>query len=1073
MSYNSSSYEPIFKWKFDISLKEKYSYENRKNDLSEYAGYFGYSSLFKCRYEWSSFEEKTPDKLDFYGGKIQTNVVINKLILPRVVPTSLRASLTQVIDDVMKCDHINLARLFDVEVVQNRETTISIVYEKLGGLFFHEIYNSLNAIEVIKVFITVLELMELIHSVGLVHGSIDVRNIYWLENGKIQLMNLGTQTVNLIIQQEQINDVKNKREKSPYDLPDQNETRIDMWSLAALVLQLFLKIDIFSDLNNSTTRTEKINAKLNDAEFVDNFIHQLPPSQLSIWNEVPDDLKTLVRRLLVPNPPNAYEILFCSETFQLRSMLDSYNYSIEGDRFNYPISSKNDIITPSDPKHGNKNKLPVDFLSSKVEIIKPSFRSSKVGAVDQFDLDFSQTFLERTTYELHSNTADTTLTLIASENFKKAAQQSGYPISVVIPSSNNIKDEFSYKKSSSNSNNANFLSGDQINELKGHDNYVTSVSFNYDGRRIVSGSGDNTIRIWDSSSGDQINELKGHDRSVTSVSFNYDGSRIVSGSHDKTIRIWDSSSGDQINELKGHDRSVTSVSFNYDGSRIVSGSHDKTIRDQINELKGHDNYVTSVSFNYDGSRIVSGSWDSTIRIWDSSSGDQINELKGHDSYVNSVSFNYDGSRIVSGSDDKTIRIWDSSSGDHTIEFVIPPIYFSGSPDFSFHKGGLFLKYDLKDNNTGLDMPQIVWLTTDRSPDDAFSIDDWRVAEEGVDYSISNHGANGYFELKHFSGFLGFWRNLKPLIHPFDLTRYFPDRLRETPHQILLGDRQLNGQRLDGMFDFQASFLNINDNYLRELNNLYQRILPFVTGNNRTYRYDVFIGYRKNSDLHRVKDIYHLLIDRGLDVFFDDVSLLNNELPLVTWDEKIRLGLKNCKIFLSVISEEGLARLRDDNYIPDTDNVLKEMQTALENTREDVVQGKQLNYRRGIIPVVIGNRIPPGPWPHIRMTQGFIYTQPSWPFNLVMPLINRYYIMDRHALVFYDRPGNGQQFIGAINYTDLAMLPLNPTTRTTVLRNNRTTPNSFFYMQIVLEFSSDVTMQQWRASLQRAIIELIV
>jgi len=65
------------------------------------------------------------------------------------------------------------------------------------------------------------------------------------------------------------------------------------------------------------------------------------------------------------------------------------------------------------------------------------------------------------------------------------------------------------------------------------------VSFSPDGRRIVSGSVDNTLKVWDAESGQEMLTLKGHSSSVRSVSFSPDGKRIVSGSFDKTVKIWD------------------------------------------------------------------------------------------------------------------------------------------------------------------------------------------------------------------------------------------------------------------------------------------------------------------------------------------------------------------------------------------------------------------------------------------------------------------------------------------------------------------------------------------------------
>ena len=78
--------------------------------------------------------------------------------------------------------------------------------------------------------------------------------------------------------------------------------------------------------------------------------------------------------------------------------------------------------------------------------------------------------------------------------------------------------------------------------LKGHSDTVCSVSFSPDGKRIVSGSRDKTLKVWDAQTGKETLTLKGHTSPVRSVSFSPDGKRIVSGSHDKTVKVWDISS---------------------------------------------------------------------------------------------------------------------------------------------------------------------------------------------------------------------------------------------------------------------------------------------------------------------------------------------------------------------------------------------------------------------------------------------------------------------------------------------------------------------------------------------------
>ncbi|KAK7030170.1 WD40 repeat-like protein [Favolaschia claudopus] len=209
--------------------------------------------------------------------------------------------------------------------------------------------------------------------------------------------------------------------------------------------------------------------------------------------------------------------------------------------------------------------------------------------------------------------------------------------------------------------------------LQGHVSSVTSLAFSPDGQHIVSGSGDRTLRIWDANTGAPIgNPLQGHTDWVRCVTFSPDGQHIVSGSDDNTVRIWDISTGTPIGDpLQGHTDWVRCVAFSPSGQHIVSGSDDKTVRiwdtgtgAPIGDpVQGHTGWVISVAFSPDGQHIVSGSGDETVRIWDTSTSAPIGDpLQGHTDYVRCVAFSPGGQHIVSGSDDKTVRIWDTGTG---------------------------------------------------------------------------------------------------------------------------------------------------------------------------------------------------------------------------------------------------------------------------------------------------------------------------------------------------------------------------------------------------------------------------
>ena len=192
-----------------------------------------------------------------------------------------------------------------------------------------------------------------------------------------------------------------------------------------------------------------------------------------------------------------------------------------------------------------------------------------------------------------------------------------------------------------------------------YSNGVESVVFSPDGKMLASGSADQTVLLWNTTTWQVERILMGHTDVIDVVAFSQDGGTLASGSRDETIQLWNPHTGKPKRTLP--DASVVyRLAFSPDGDTLASGSLDKPIRlwnPNTGKLKrtlpNQTGWVNPVAFSPDGKTLASGH--SRISLWDTETGQYLPSLNVAGEVL-SVAFSPDGQIVASGSTDHLVRL---------------------------------------------------------------------------------------------------------------------------------------------------------------------------------------------------------------------------------------------------------------------------------------------------------------------------------------------------------------------------------------------------------------------------------
>jgi WD40 repeat protein len=220
--------------------------------------------------------------------------------------------------------------------------------------------------------------------------------------------------------------------------------------------------------------------------------------------------------------------------------------------------------------------------------------------------------------------------------------------------------------------------------FEGHQAYLNNISYNMDGSRLVTTSGDGSARIWDRKTGQQLTSISSGNAEFNSIAVHPHDPIIATGDSAGVVKLWDADTGLELEsfsltdlyseegekaEGNGDEIIVTAVSFSPDGNRLVGGNFGGTIKiwdvssGEVTVLPTHPQ-LTSLIYHPDGAylAVANGLYPGFVSLLEISTGEQLYKVESGNA-VSGLAFSPDGKRLASTGLDGNLIIRDSFSSE--------------------------------------------------------------------------------------------------------------------------------------------------------------------------------------------------------------------------------------------------------------------------------------------------------------------------------------------------------------------------------------------------------------------------
>jgi len=236
---------------------------------------------------------------------------------------------------------------------------------------------------------------------------------------------------------------------------------------------------------------------------------------------------------------------------------------------------------------------------------------------------------------------------------------------------------------------------------------VRGLAVSPNGREVLVALG-KVAWLWDVETGRQLRPLVGHSGNVSAVAYAPDGKSVLTGSEDNTVRLWDPATGKQLRLFESGGQ-VHSVAFSPDGRAVLSGGESAPAHlwnaatgKELQRFGSFGAYVMGVAFSPEGRFVLTGNLDNTTILWDTASGKQVRTFgevyrpnttpkpgdfpphgiafDSQPRWVSSVAFSPDGRFVLAGNQDGTAQMWECATGKESWRFGLGfPGGFAGNP----------------------------------------------------------------------------------------------------------------------------------------------------------------------------------------------------------------------------------------------------------------------------------------------------------------------------------------------------------------------------------------------------------